>query len=632
MRWNFVVSSLFLLAFLITACSDSSQLLRVPPLLEAQQVDEYIQSQEAELQKTPDNAQLHYNLAFAYLKKGWYPQAEQHALQATRLAPVVGQYFELLGDVSVAKKDYGKAINSLTTAVRVDKSLISAYVKLALVYERLHEVERALATLEEAEQREDLNLSITYNLARISFKQKDFGKALQYVETSVDLAPDHLDSQILRIQIHTATGNYYFSRYLIDQLLSQRENYYPALHELLKIYYIQDQVEGATEVIQKMEDLGHLQNHDRLLLAYIHIQRQQYPQAETILNRIIQKDPINTGALMGMAELKMRQRKNHEGFEWLNKALQIDDRIAQAYFLQAVIHFENNNFLHGDIAINRALQLDPQNLKFQLLSLKRKLIDGQNEAVLNKLKELKKQQPTNQELLTLEADVKMVTGKLSEAEELLRQMRVIRDTPELSFSLARVYYFQGHYREVLKITRQLMKDHPEDWENTYLHVLALHQLSFTRQALELLIPLKNEKHGEGFIHRQIGDFHRYLNEDEQALKAYQEGLDKFPTQVYLVDALSKAYIETNRWEQARDVLLSAAEKEGPLQAILFSRLSQVFRQLGQKEQAVKYLREYNDKMDPVFRNQIIAPQLKLLFPLTTSTMEFSHQTIPLVPQ
>ena len=77
------------------------------------------------------------------------------------------------------------------------------------------------------------------------------------------------------------------------------------------------------------------------------------------------------------------------------------------------------DYLQGDLALQRAIENDPQEPDFQLLSLRRRLMRGETVAVEQSLRRLEEKYPLKLEVLQLRASLAAVRGDYASAEQLL---------------------------------------------------------------------------------------------------------------------------------------------------------------------------------------------------------------------
>ena len=599
--------------------SSQSMNAQLPQVKGAQ--ENKIEMQNRLLEENPGDANLHYRLALSLLEQEDYTKAQEHINEAMRISPPNGIYFELWGDISFRLNRYNVAINAFKSAIRLEPDLLSAYLKLALVYEKSIQHELAIVTLEEGIKRDPQFVEAYYHLARLHLLQYEYEAARESVNKGLLFEPENEEFLLLQIRVHSADGNYYHARILTDRLLEKHPNSYDAWHEKLKILYTQQEWKTALRMIEMSDHPLHL--NDQMIHTQILIRQSKLDEAQAILETLLQSYPLNTQIMLEFATLLIRQGALQKALKWLQRSSEIDDQDAQVYFLQASLFFKLGNFLQGDFALNKAITLAPLNQDYHLLKLRRRLMKGEFDEVEQQLKGLLKKQSLDPEILRLQSDLLTLQGNYEQAEHLIRQIQIIADHDVLRFSLARVYFFQQKFQSVLTITTSLIQKYPNDWESVYLHAAALQRLGRMEEAFSILRPVLLQKKGSGFIHHLVGDFYRYQGDENSAQSIYLAGLEVFPENVYLIAALSASYLAEQKWQEAHDVILEAVEEKHPLQSILLDRMVYIAYQIDNPLEARRYLQRLNQNIDPIFKVYNVSVEKRLLFPIASSVLDFS---------
>ena len=599
--------------------SSQSMNAQLPPVKGAQENE--IEMQNRLLEENPGDANLHYRLALSLLEQEDYTKAQEHINEAMRISPPNGIYFELWGDISFRLNRYNVAINAFKSAIRLEPDLLSAYLKLALVYEKSIQHELAIVTLEEGIKRDPQFVEAYYHLARLHLLQYEYEAARESVNKGLLFEPENEEFLLLQIRVHSADGNYYHARILTDRLLEKHPNSYDAWHEKLKILYTQQEWKTALRMIEMSDHPLHL--NDQMIHTQILIRQSKLDEAQAILETLLQSYPLNTQIMLEFATLLIRQGALQKALKWLQRSSEIDDQDAQVYFLQASLFFKLGNFLQGDFALNKAITLAPLNQDYHLLKLRRRLMKGEFDEVEQQLKGLLKKQSLDPEILRLQSDLLTLQGNYEQAEHLIRQIQIIADHDVLRFSLARVYFFQQKFQSVLPITTSLIQKYPNDWESVYLHAAALQRLGRMEEAFSILRPVLLQKKGSGFIHHLVGDFYRYQGDENSAQSIYLAGLEVFPENVYLIAALSASYLAEQKWQEAHDVILEAVEEKHPLQTILLDRMVYIAYQIDNPLEARRYLQRLNQNIDPIFKVYNVSVEKRLLFPIASPVLDFS---------
>ncbi len=602
--------------------------------LTRENVNSFLVEQKKQLREDEENAQAHYQLSRAYLMKGEHDSADRHARISTRLDPLNPDYYEQLGSVAFARQRFHEALTELGTAVKIDPDRVSAYLKLARTYEQVGDTTRAIAVLEETLHKDRYYSEALYYLARLHLRQHEYSNALRVLEELLKLDPNNRDAQLLRIQTYSTQGSYFYAQTLVEEMIEQWPDYPPLRHELLRILFTQQKWDEVTQAIQSMDSGNETSVEILLIRAYMEFNRGNSRTGEKNLLHILDIDPRNMDALLGLSSLELRKGNLAQALHWLNRAAEINTRLGNVQFLRATVLYRQGDYLQGDLALKRALASDPENSSFQLLSLRRRLMEGELTVVEEELRRLQERHPLHVEVLQLQAGLASSRGEYTKAEKLLRQARVTYQNPLLDFSLARVFYLQKKYRSVLEITQKLMIQLPGSWEVVYLHALSLARLRRWNEALQVSQPFLVRTESQGFAHRLVGDLHRYQGEEELAQQVYKLGLENHPDQLYLIESLSASLAITGNWLEMSELLDTALEKSDSLKGnpalklVLLDRLALALQQLGKRERGQQVLREFHQMNDPMTAARMFSLEEQLLFPLSLGRMNQDQLFIP----
>ena len=611
-RW-----SLCLAAVLVwqTGCTTTNLPLPRQPINRANVVS-FIEQQEERLSENQQDPDAAFELARArYFQKELKP-AEQAVRVAVQGSPLNPEYLELLGQVLYAQGKYAEAIKEWNAALQVDSDRLSLYVHLALGYEQIRELGKSLVSLDEVLQRDDKYTEAYFHLGRLQLKRQEFDQALEAVESMLVLEPTSREGQLLQLRIYVAQGNYYPANLLANQLLEQSPQWVEVLREQLRLFYMQQQTEEALSRIKELARMGRLEPEDQLLYALLLRGQGRATAARQVLEDLLRRQPENVEALLGLSQLSLQSGDYDQALELVEHALEINNQRSDLYYLRASLLFQRRDYLRGDLALARALELDDRPMPYQLLDARRKLMRGEVQQVEQQLERLRQRDPTNVYLLTLQADLLVTQQRYGQAESLLRQALVVQETFSLRFSLARVLYLQRQYSRALSYTEELLKDFPSHWESVYLHAMNLLQLEQAEQALTLAEAFLAREESQGLAHRLVADIYRYRGEEQAAQEVLVRGLERHPRQPYLVEALSSSYLVTRQYTEARVILENALRSESPFQSVFLDRLATVYRQLNDQGAYLRTLRQFQQLQDPIAIQQTLAvpPLFQLLSP------------------
>ena len=622
---NYFLFYLFIF-LLFLGCTEKSNNVQ-QFLLTDNNVQEYITKQKNILNSNEENVVAQYNLARSYYFINKFKLAEKHARRAVRYDPFNAIYYELLGSIAFSLKRFGDAITEFAIAIRISPDLISVYLKLAATYEKIGDDGRAISSLEKALQIDRLYVEALYNLARIYLRQRELDGSIRTLETLLKLEPQNKEALLMRVQTYSLQGSYYYAQTLAKEMLTQFPDFAPVRRELLRIQFAQQQWAEAQSLLQDLQSKDSISSEDKLIEAYLNLHQKKGQKARMLFEEILDKEPKNVDAIMGLALHFLRKGFLDESLIWLTRGLEINSSLGRAHYLRSSILFRQGDYLQGDLAIGRALELDPANPSYQLLFLRRQLMKGEVSVVEKQLSLIQEKHPLNTEALQLKADLHTRLGNSKDAEKLLRQAILVHDSPSIHFSLARVLYQQRKFRSVIEVTSPLLEVLSGNWEVVYLHALTLSRLGKFEKALNISQPYLQRKESQGYAHRLVGDLLRYKDNEEEAQKILRNGLVKFPGNLFLLDGLSASLVMTEDWNQVIELLGTTLEQNqrllgNPTMHLLFlNRLVLAFQRTNKTEEKLEMLRKFHEKNDPLTAAQLHSLEEQLLFPITLPSLE-----------
>mgnify|MGYP003316173008 FL=1 len=158
--------------------------------------------------------------------------------------------------------------------------------------------------------------------------------------------------------------------------------------------------------------------------------------------------------------------------------------------------------------------------------------------------------------------------------------------------------------------------------------MTLLQLDQTEQALKMSEDFLAREESQGLAHRLVADIKRYRGQEQAAQEVLIRGLERYPRQFYLIEALSSSYLVTRQYKEAKVILENALKAESPFQSIFLDRLAAVYRQLNDQVAYQRILRQFQQLKDPISIQQLLSvPPLFQL--LSTEPMESLVNTLSL---
>ena len=109
---------------------------------------------------------------------------------------------------------------------------------------------------------------------------------------------------------------------------------------------------------------------------------------------------------------------------------------------------------------------------------------------------------------------------------------------------------QGQADSSRYILEELVKKYPENYLVNYEYTYTLCQIGEFKKANKILRSLENHPEATARLHAMIGNTYDYMGQPSKALKAYQNGLKKFPNSGILYVEQGNLYLNQRKYNEA----------------------------------------------------------------------------------
>ena len=166
-----------------------------------------------------NTAQIHQNLALAYVRQEKYDQAIQEYKLAIQETPGVAALYFGLGTAYKNMNRYQEAIENLSAAVRLDPDFADAFINLGVAYEESGDLERGEQAYRKATVLDPKQSVAFARLGEVHMARNEYQLAAENLLRAVELDPNnHIMYTKLGVIYgragDTATANAYFRRSL----------------------------------------------------------------------------------------------------------------------------------------------------------------------------------------------------------------------------------------------------------------------------------------------------------------------------------------------------------------------------------------------------------------------------------
>jgi tetratricopeptide (TPR) repeat protein len=262
------------------------------------------------IKQHPDDANLYYNRASLYMKKGDSGSALNDMLNAVRIDSSKSEYFLFLGDIYFSKLFIAQAVSSFQKSAELDPKNIAAELKLAELFLYLKQYQQCLDHADNALRIDKTNAK-AYFIKGFMYKEtKDTARAISSFQTAVEQNPNYFDSYIQLGNLLAQKKNSLALSYY-DHALQIKKDDPEALYGKAMYYQGNDSVETAEKIYQKILEANPDYKEALFNLGYIALlYRNDYKNAVEYFNAVARLDTNDVRAYYnrGLTFEQMKQK------------------------------------------------------------------------------------------------------------------------------------------------------------------------------------------------------------------------------------------------------------------------------------------------------------------------------------
>lgn len=279
------------------------------------------------LNQCPFEPEVHRNLGYLYYRTRAPARAVHHFLITLGLKPRDAYSLLYLGRICKDQKDYDRAQDYFTRAVRADPSFSPGWTYLGLLNLELNRPPQAIREFKQALRRGEKTCQSYYLLARAYDAASNPRAAITYYLKALELQPDN-----------------------------------PDLHYRLGVLY--DQLNRPDEAIQEFRQVLVLDTTYAPAynyLGYLYAERgENLTEAESLIKQALSSDPNNGYFHDSLGWVYFKLGRYAQALEELERAAElIEDPIIYEHL--GDLHYRMGNLNEAQQHWQRALRLDPQN-------------------------------------------------------------------------------------------------------------------------------------------------------------------------------------------------------------------------------------------------------------------------------
>ena len=250
----------------------------------------------------PSNTDSKYYLAVIYYNQEMFDEAEKLFLSI--LDDIQSdKTYNYLGLINIEKHQIASAINYFQFAIKIDSQNAQYYFNLGTAYSLNGWLSEAENSFKKALSLEPENIIYSYSLAYLAYQQKEYRKAQEAIEKTLEAAPGYPDAIILKSLIQSENGNVIDAKNALTQLEETEKKNDFLYYALAKIYKKFPLYKEAIEALQKAIFLKPKSLEYMSELADCYCETGEYKTAQDILTKVQYLNPHFIYALLLNAKI-----------------------------------------------------------------------------------------------------------------------------------------------------------------------------------------------------------------------------------------------------------------------------------------------------------------------------------------
>jgi tetratricopeptide (TPR) repeat protein len=602
-RYLILVLGLIGNGVLIGGCSNVPEVVQRNQLLISQgRTGEAIADYRQRTVENPETAEWHYQLAAVYYQIGELDDARASITRALLLNPLVDRYRLLAGKISYMAHHHFDAINHLTSALIINAQLLEGYYYLALAYHQTEKTDEALRQLEAAIAIEPLYFDAHLAWTKIKFQQlirqesgqvdqkstaesgittitRDYSQLIAALEKALTIQPVSVEGHLLLSEIYYAVGAEYKARVILESWLERFTQDDRILQALAKIQYQAGRYEAALATLQRRHE-----SDLKSKILELRIRHRQAAAEELILEaeQLAQQYPKSESLLVLLGQLELERLNTSAAERYLQQALSLDPRYAEAYFFLSRVYREENDFTGARWALRRSLSLGPENHQVKIHYLKGLIEDERWQEAGDFLKNYYLD-PTNPDVIFLKGVIAKEKGDFHQAEQLFLSAQRREYSVKVEVQLADMEIRQGKYHSAeIRLTR-IGAFFPGNLEIDLTHARLLFQQQRSADILPLLKPHLSDRNGKGKVHLAIAEAMVQTGAMEEALELLADGIKRWTWHPDLVEVYTFHLGLAERYDTAIRLLEDMQTFRHKYNRLFYFRLREFYYRAGRFE-------------------------------------------------
>ncbi|MET0081746.1 MAG: XrtA/PEP-CTERM system TPR-repeat protein PrsT [Sedimenticola sp.] len=373
-----------------------------------------------------------------------------------------------------------------------------------------------------------------------------------------------------------------------EEVLAKYENHSPTLLRLAVLHGELGEHAIMMNKLEKAVDANPSGWRPRVILAGELLKERKPERAYSVLGDIIENQKNNPTVISIAGRIQLALQDYSSAKESLLLWTKLQPESAEAYYLLSRVYSRLNKPKRLRDMLLKAVDLDPQNLPYNIALTRTYLLDGEIDEVTNRLAELKKLAPSNPDVLSLEANLLAKSGKNGEALSIYKK---IFDDRQDTSSLLVLAAFQRSVDDsagAINLLEGWLKVHPDDVPAILVLAELYQESNRSDEVVEQYRKVLEQAKGNLLALNNLA-WHLRESNPEQALSFAKQAESIAPDSAAIMDTLAEIMLAKGELERAERFNQKSLDKT-PNNLTFRYRKAKIMKAKGDMDGALKQLK------------------------------------------
>ena len=376
----------------------------------------------------PQNVETRLKLSLSYVSLRDFKKAVQEAAWVLTKQPGQEEALEVLAESATTPKAVEQTQQQIAKLRQADQDRAAYHVALGILWGRGLELTNSEAELKKALELDPKSTSAQMVLGNIYWARNDLTHAEEAFKSAAELSPMRSTRRVKYAEFKLHTQAPAEARRILEEITRNAPDYLPAWN----------------------------------LLAQIALNERKYDECQSLLQRVLVRDPANYDALLFGGMVQLEKGDTAKALAEFNRMSTVYGRSPQVQFQLARANLLAGNTAKATVNLDQAVALDPNYADAILLRASLRIRQGDTTQAIAALKELLRRQPLLAQAHLLLANAYLVQKDPEQAMQVCRRMEeVFPKSPEVPFLIGSLLARQNKRAEARQAFQKCLEISPE---------------------------------------------------------------------------------------------------------------------------------------------------------------------------